>query len=358
MKKKEILNLMKLAFVAIIAMMAISVTSCGKDDDDENEPSNSYTEDDFVGYWIDDDETTVFELKSSSTLKAYTLESPGSLYYTEIFSGNWRYYERTNELVFNWDGKYPQSEVTSEGLTNTFSVIDCSLRQITLMDASGYTIYIGKHNGHLQPKEDDPVAPQFKESDFYGIWLNWIKSGYFVFNDDNTATYYWLNETGGNKLSGDSDSGKWSFDPETSTLSTSNFKKLPTRSWKVLDVTSSSIKTEDGEWLRAESLPDVVGNCDDDRIIGKWKGTDYDETYTLKFYSDGTMTETWTDGDDSETCTVSFTLKNGRLDFPDDYPIFVNVIGNPPLTVKFSSESTPKTMTISQGRTSMKFTRQ
>ena len=123
-------------------------------------------------------------------------------------------------------------------------------------------------------------------------------------------------------------------------------------------MTSSSIKTEDGEWLRAESLPDVVGNCDDDRIIGKWKGTDYDETYTLKFYSDGTLTETWTDGDDSETCTVSFTLKNGRLDFPDDYPIFVNVIGNPPLTVKFSSESTPKTMTISQGSTSMKFTRQ
>ena len=137
MKKKENLNLMKLAFVAIIAMMAISVTSCGKDDDDEDEPFNSYTEDDFVGYWIDDDETTVFELKSSSTLKAYTLENPGSLYYTEIFSGNWRYYERTNELVFNWDGKYPQSEVTSEGLTNTFSVIDCSLRQITLMEATG-----------------------------------------------------------------------------------------------------------------------------------------------------------------------------------------------------------------------------
>ncbi len=249
MKKKEIWNLMKLAFVAIIAMMAISVTSCGKDDDEE--PSNSYTENDFFGYWIDGDGTTVFELKSSSALMAYKLEKFGSLHYTDTFSGRWRYSELTNELVFYWDGSYPQSEVTSEGLTNSFSVKNCTPHEITLIDAYGYTIVIEDHNGNLSPM-----------------------------------------------------------------------------------------------------------NNDDNRIIGKWKGTDYDETYTLKFNNDGTMTEIWSDGYNTETCTVSFTFQDGKLDFPDDFPIFINVIGYPPLNVKFSSEDYNRTMTISKGSTSMKFTRQ
>lgn len=197
----------------------------------------------------------------------------------------------------------------------------------------------------------------FKASDFFGIWLYWLKSGYYQFNPDGTATYYYLEKTGGDKLSGDSKSGKWKFDLETSTLSVYDFAFLPDRSWEIYDVSESGFITKEGEWLRVGSLPGVVGNCDDERIYGTWFAKSDGESFTVTFDDNGILQEDWTDGYSSDSSSMEYTFLKGQLDFPDLSPIFANSIGNLPFHVKFSSGSKPSKMTISDDSHSITFTR-
>ncbi len=241
MKTKEYLKCVKLTMILLLAMIAISVTSCGGNDDnnDVDEPS-AYKESDFIGFWIDDEEVTVFGLQDNGELIAYKLKEAGSLFYTETYSGSWKFNKDNNELSFRWDDNFPPSTLTSSGLTNSFKVDAVSSNKLTLKDSYGTLFIVERHNGNL-----------------------------------------------------------------------------------------------------------LLGNCDDNRIIGKWKGKDYfGESYTLTFSADGKMVEVWTDGSDTETDSYTFTFKNGKMDFPDYVPIFANSVGNPPFDVKFSSEATPKTMKI------------
>lgn len=303
---KKLINYLTLT---LLLCMGFAVTSCGNDEPSDNK--NSYSEYDFVGYWIDDAEATVFEFKTDGKLIAYELEKPGSLFYINNFTGQWRY--NNDELIFRWNNDYPQSNVTSQGNTNNFKVESLSSNKITMKDTDGWTIVLERHTGSLKPKGEDPVnpdTPQFKESDFYGLWLNGIKSGYYEFKADNTAKYYWLSETGGNTLTGESDSGKWYFDAETSKLHITNFKELSNKYWEVYEVTSSSIKTDMGVWQRATSLPPVDSRVSDDsRIFGTWEGTDYVDKIEIEFKEDGHLIERW----EGEYNVTMFTLKNGIM---------------------------------------------
>lgn len=120
---------------------------------------------------------------------------------------------------------------------------------------------------------------------------------------------------------------------------------------------------DDDNKEKDEPTPDPgpsVSACDDNRILGTWKGKDYDEQYLITFEKDGTLTERCTIDGVTETDTYSYTLKNRCLDFSGTTPTFANTISNPPLYVTFGSGTTPTTMTISamDGRYSIKFTRQ
>lgn len=314
---KKLINFLTIGLLTVYS--GIAVTSCSHDEPSDNH--NSYSVYDFVGYWIDDAEETVFELQSNGVLTAYELDKRGSSFYTNTFSGYWRY--NNNELVFRWNNNYPQSQVTSQGIVNNFIVESISPYRITLKDYDGWEIVIKSHAGNLAPKgsSDDPItpdnpdSPKFKESDFYGLWLNGYKSGYYEFRADNTATYYWLKETGGNTLTGESDSGRWYFDPETSKLHITDFKTLSNRYWEVLEVTASSFRTDMGVWQRATSLPPVDSKVsDDNRIFGTWKGTYYGDTVEIEFKEDGHLIERW----DGEYNVTLFTLKNGKMTLDED----------------------------------------
>lgn len=107
-----------------------------------------------------------------------------------------------------------------------------------------------------------------------------------------------------------------------------------------------------------DNKPDNEQMVDDTRIVGQWKGVDYETTFVLTFDKNGNLTEKWTEGTDSETDTYKYTFKEGKLNFVGVTPVVANCIGNPPFDVSFSSGTNPTTMTISWETNSIKFTRQ
>lgn len=96
-------------------------------------------------------------------------------------------------------------------------------------------------------------------------------------------------------------------------------------------------------------------NDDAKKLYGTWVGKDYDDTYTLTFYASGKVTETWSDGYDSETTTGTYAYSNGRItkwDFKDG-SFLANTIEIPgPVTFNSSTS-----MTIGSGLNKMTFTK-
>jgi len=74
--------------------------------------------------------------------------------------------------------------------------------------------------------------------------------------------------------------------------------------------------------------PELV--ISDKRIIGTWTGSFYDDTFTLKFTSDGKLTETI----DGESATYSFTLSSNKLIIKPE-AVINNILG-PEIEVTFS----------------------
>lgn len=362
-------NIIKLVTIALLSsIVAVGVESCGKDDPEE--AVSKYEESDFWGYWADSSEQVVFHFSNNAELTAYTLNEAGSSEYTERYNGTWNYSDQDNEIIISFKEGYPNSPFNSYSSNAILKVVKMSENVIVCRDLDGNVISLTSRAGGLHSAGNSPDMPDnpdvnesdINKSDFYGIWLNWTKSGYFVFETNGSATYYWLTATNSDKLSGDSDTGKWMFDSATSVLSIYDFKVLGDKKWKVTEMSETCFESEDGRWQRAASLPDVEsGNqfCDDTRICGTWKGKDYDDIYSLTFDESGNLTEVWNNGSDSETIKTKYKFRNGKLTFEGDEPSVAGVIGNSPFIVTFSSGSKPSTMTISDpSLDSMKFTRQ
>ena len=353
------------AAVLLALLPMAGLTGCGGDEpSDGNDTENGFDNSDFVGFWIDDAEETVFQLGSTGRLTAYELQTAGSMFYVNEYSGTWNYQKHDNTLHFNWDGSYPPSDVTSDGAY--YTVTDCTARELVLKNPTGKTIIMESHGGNLKPAEDEPDTPtsKFKKEDFYGIWLHQAKGAVFNFKNNGIVDCYWLTESEGNEYDA-MGSGEWSFNADESELSV--YVKRPgamtetlTR-WTIKEVGTDYFRTTDvgGLWERRSSLPSPADDSkcsDDERIYGKWKGTDDGVTYTLTFSENGVMKETWKDGTDSETGDFEYSFRKKKLNFPGDEPSFANVLGEPPFDVEFSSTS--KYMTVSKGSYSIKFTRQ
>lgn len=92
----------------------------------------------------------------------------------------------------------------------------------------------------------------------------------------------------------------------------------------------SSCSKDEPEEVTPDSpeTPDV--QISDQRIIGTWVGSFYDDTFTLKFSSDGKLTETI----DGETDTYSFSLKGSKLIIKPE-AVINNILG-PEIEVSFS----------------------
>lgn len=98
------------------------------------------------------------------------------------------------------------------------------------------------------------------------------------------------------------------------------------------------------------------GDHDASKLYGTWVGKDYDETYTITFYSDGKAKEVWTDGYDSETLNGTYVFSNGKITSwnMSNGSILANVLGDCPWPVTFNSANS---ITLGSGYNKMTLTK-
>ncbi len=225
-------------------------------------------------------------------------------------------------------------------------------------------------NPNPNPGDDE----EDKFTDLYGYWLNTDKSGamsielytksqckviYYAFSKDRsklyTKTSYYAGSSGSITALVPSSTRDLSVHIQTSTPDRILLQKDNNQADDLTSYIFNRV-TEDAFF---EFLEGGNNNHEDDskKLIGTWVGKDYDETYTITFYSSGNGKEIWTDGYDTETMTGKYKYSNGKITSwleDGDGSILINVLGDCPWTVTFNSETS---MTLVSKLSKMTFTK-
>jgi len=104
------------------------------------------------------------------------------------------------------------------------------------------------------------------------------------------------------------------------------------------------------------SKTDDSSTSDDRQLLGTWVGKDYDDTFIISFFSNGTAKEIWTDGEDKETISGTYSYSNGKITkwLEGKGSILENTIGDCPWSVVFESSTK---MTLISGYSTITFTK-
>lgn len=212
-----------------------------------------------------------------------------------------------------------------------------------------------------EPNQTDNPNDEF--ADLYGYWINANESGAMEIKKTSgnycDITYY-ANTASGVKSRSSAYYGSWSsinvLSPDgtklgTATISSRTPSKILLKDGNgVLSSTVFSCVSEDKFFKFFENggnsndpvTPDNPGNDDDDqKLLGSWVGHDYDETYTITFYSSGRAVEEWTDGDETVRTAGTYKYSKGQITEWDmeDGSILANVINDVPWNVTFESST-------------------
>lgn len=104
------------------------------------------------------------------------------------------------------------------------------------------------------------------------------------------------------------------------------------------------------------SKSDDSSTSDDNQLLGTWVGKDYDDTFTISFFSNGTAKEIWTDGEDKETISGTYSYSNGKITkwLEGKGSILANTLGDCPWSVILESHTK---MTLSSKYSTITFTK-
>lgn len=329
-------NMSKLLLMMLMTTVSFVFIGCGNDE--PSEKADEFSADVIEGFWYSEDD---------GEFEALDLSSYGIGEYVSGICGN---AGSVTTKTISWDNKtVGKAVIKSAGVGSLVLVDGGDLIAFKSIDGTKWNNLkkTGTLDGEAPSTPGVPDEPSITSTDFVGIW-KLESSGFYQFESNGKATYYWCSSSNDESLNGDSDSGSWYFDSSTSELHTSGFKVLGDRIRKVTEMTPTYFKADGFRFDRRETLPNISNTpSDDSRIYGTWKATDYTDTYTVTFNENGVVKEVWTDGSDSETSVAEYTFRNGNLEFEGTLA-FISVVGNgPKFNVKFGSGNKPATMTIS-----------
>lgn len=239
-----------------------------------------------------------------------------------------------------------------------------------------------------QPNVPDDNNDKDNEEDYfkdlYGYWLNADKTGAMEIVKHTLASCtvkYYVYASGEVKSNTSecyksktfavlTPDGKGKFDVSISSNSQNKIflEKINGYSWQILSsyVFTRVTETEFYNYIENGGVNDNTGTGDNDndedddvqKLLGSWVGVDYDETYTITFYSSGKAKEEWSDGHDSRTAFGTYKYSNGQITewAIEDGSILLNVINECPWNVTFNSKNT-MTLKSVYARKGMTFTK-
>lgn len=204
----------------------------------------------------------------------------------------------------------------------------------------------GDQNGE---QKIDPIG-------FVGSWYSPRGLSVDTYQSNGTGTRYFLTEAYGDTYS-ESYDFTWAYVDDIKLL---RIYYTDRNSYANENVVSAdfpdSFTTQRGKWTKCNTLPKEESNNDASKLYGTWVGKDYDETYTITFYSDGKAKEVWTDGYDSETMNGTYEFSDGKITSwnMSNGSILANVLGDCPWPVTFNSANS---ITLGSGVNKMTFTK-
>lgn len=356
-----------LLLIATIVVMPTMLTSCGDDEPDTTDTSvtpnsGDYDEEDkftdLYGYWINTDNS------GAISIEQYTNEQCKVVYYA-FDNNNNKLYNFTSYLVVG--GSITALVPTSNGAYyHSIKIQTSTPNRILFVKNYGQdelTSYLfnriseNEFFNYLQngPSQEDQNGEQkIDPIGFVGSWYSPLGLSVDTYQSNGTGTRYFLTEAYGDTYS-ESYDFTWAYVDDIKLLRIYYTDRNYYANENVVSADfPDSFTTQRGKWTKCNTLPKEESNDDASKLYGTWVGKDFDETYTITFYSDGNAKEVWTDGYTSETTTGTYEFSNGKITSWVKYSILSNALGDCPWSVTFNSANS---ITLDSGLNKMTFTK-